>query len=66
MNCTLEELVIINAIVENPSITQKALAEKVNRTERTIKRRTVEMQRKGLIQRANGKRNGHWEILIDF
>lgn len=64
LKCTLEELAIIHAIAENPSITQKALAEKVNSTERTIKRRTVEMQDKGFIQRVNGKRNGHWEILI--
>jgi len=63
LNCTLEELAIINAIAENPSITQKALAEKVNSTERTIKRRTVEMQEKGLIQRVNGKRNGKWIVL---
>lgn len=66
LKCTLEELAIINAIAENPSITQKALAEKVNSTERTIKRRTVEMQEKSLIKRINGKRNGHWEILISF
>lgn len=64
LKCTLEELAIIHAIAENPSITQKALAEKVNSTERTIKRRTVEMQDKGFIQRVNGKRNGYWEILI--
>ena len=66
LKCTLEELAIIHAIAENPSITQKALAEKVNSTERTIKRRTVEMQGKGLIKRANGKRNGHWEILMSL
>lgn len=66
LKCTLEELAIINAIAENPSITQKALAEKVNSTERTIKRRTVEMQEKSLIKRINGKRNGYWEILISF
>ena len=66
LKCTLEELAIIHAIAENPSITQKALAEKVNSTERTIKRRTVEMQGKGFIQRVNGKRNGHWEILMSL
>lgn len=60
----MEELDILNAIAENPSIIQKALAEKIGKLERTIKTKTVEMQ-KGFIQRANGKRNGHWEI-IDF
>lgn len=65
-NCTLDELAILNAIAENPAITQKALAEKIGRSERTIKTKTVEMQEKGFIQRANGKRNGYWEILISF
>ncbi len=65
-NCTLDELAILNAIAENPAITQKALAEKIGKSERTVKTKTVEMQKKGFIQRANGKRNGHWEILIDF
>lgn len=63
-NCTLDELAILNAIAENPAMTQKALSEKIGKSERTIKTRTVKMQEKGLIQRANGKRNGHWEILI--
>lgn len=62
----MDELAILNAIAENPKIAQKALAEKISKSERTIKTKTVEMQRKGLIQRANGKRNGHWEILINF
>lgn len=65
-NCTLDELAILNAIAENPSITQKALAEKIGKSERTIKTKTVEMQDKGYIQRTNGKRNGYWEILISF
>ncbi len=65
-NCTLDELAILNAIAENPAITQKALAEKIGKSERTVKTKTVEMQKKGFIQRANGKRNGHWEILIDL
>ncbi len=65
-NCTLDELAILNAIAENPAITQKALAKKIGKSERTIKTKTVEMQKKGFIQRANGKRNGHWEILINL
>lgn len=65
-NCTLDELAVLNVIAENPKITQKELAEKIGKSERTIKTKTVEMQRKGLIQRANGKRNGHWEILISI
>lgn len=65
-NCTLEELSILNEIKKNPSITQKALAKITGRSERTIKTKTVEMQEKGFIQRANGRRNGYWKILVDI
>lgn len=57
---------MLKLIAQNSSITQKALAEKIRKSERTIKTKTVKMQRKGLIQRANGKRNGHWEILVNI
>ena len=32
----------------------------------TFKTRTVEKQEKGIIQRKKGKRNGEWEILIEY
>ena len=64
-NCTLEELAILREISNNPSITQKALAEAIGKSERTVKTRTVELQAKGLLHRKNGKRNGQWEVLID-
>lgn len=63
-NCTLDELAIINEIKKYPSITQKELAIRIGKSERTIKARTVEMQEKNLIRRENGKRNGKWEVLI--
>ena len=66
LNCTLEELAILQFIADNPGITQKALSEKIGKSERTIKSRTIELQEKGLLRRANGKRNGKWEILIDM
>lgn len=47
-------------LLKNPSITQKELAGIIDKSERTIKTRTVEMQEKGLICRENGKRNGRW------
>ena len=63
---TLDETAILNAIKINPKITQKELAEKIGKSDRTIKRYMVAMQEKGFIKRKNGKRNGEWEILIDF
>ena len=64
LDCTLEELAVIKAIKKNSSITQKELAVITGKSERTIKRITVVLQEKEYLQRANGKRNGHWEILV--
>lgn len=63
-NCTLEELAIIQELIKNPAITQKELAGKIGKSERTIKTRTVKMQEKGLICRENGRRNGKWKVLV--
>lgn len=65
-NCTLEELAILKEIMHEPTITQKALASSIGMSERTIKRKTVELQEKGFLRRKNGKRNGQWEILIEI
>ena len=65
-NCTLEELAVLRVIAANPTITQKALAAAIGKSERTIKTRTVALQEKGCLRRANGKRNGHWEVLVDL
>lgn len=64
LNCTLEELAVLQAIAENPRITQANLAALLHKSPRTIKTRTVSLQEKGYLRRANGKRNGHWEVLI--
>lgn len=61
-NCTFEEIAILNEIKNNPSITQKELALKIGKSERTIKTRTVELQQKGYLKRENGKRNGKWKV----
>ena len=59
-NGTLEEVAMLNAIKENPSATQKELAAAIGKSERTVKRLTVTMQEKGLIERTGGRRNGKW------
>ena len=64
-NCTLEELAILREILKNPTITQKELSEIIEKSERTIKARTVEMQKKGLIVRENGKQKGRWKVLVE-
>ena len=66
LDLSLEELAIINILKQEPSATQKRIAEMSGKSERTIKRRTVEMQEKGLIARENGKRNGKWKVLVEI
>lgn len=66
LNCTLEELAVLRIIANNSNITQKELANIVGKSERTIKTRTIALQEKGYIRRVNGKRNGHWEVLINL
>ena len=66
LTLSLEELAIINILKNNPAATQRQISEITGKSERTIKRRTVEMQKKGLIARENGKRNGTWWILIEI
>ena len=65
LKLSLEELAIINVLKNNPTATQKQIAEATGKSERTIKRRTVEMQEMGLISRENGKRNGKWIVQRD-
>lgn len=66
LNCTLEELALLQVIAENPFITQKEMAEAIGRSERTIKKHTVALQEKGYLRRTNGKRSGRWEVLEDL
>lgn len=66
LKLTLEELALLNILKNEPTATQKRLAELSGKSERTIKRRTVELQEKGYICRENGKRNGRWSILIEI
>ena len=65
LNCTLEEIAVLNFLREQPKATQKEIAAHIGKSERTIKTITVNLTEKGIIERKNGKRNGYWEIKID-
>ncbi len=62
-NCTLEEAALLRIVQKNPTATQKEIAVKIGKSERTVKTLTVNLQEKGILQRVNGKRNGSWKIL---
>lgn len=66
LGCTLEELAILQILKDDPSITQKALAAKLGKSERTIKNRIAALQEKNYIRRVNGKRYGRWEVSADI
>ena len=44
-------------------ITQAEIAEKINKSLRTVKTYMTEMQEKGLLERKNSKKNGEWLII---
>jgi len=64
LNCTLEELTILELVSKNPSAKQQELAEATGKSLSTIKRIMKSLQEKHYIRRANGKRYGKWEILV--
>ena len=66
LDCTLDEIVVLKLIAENPKITQNQIAEKINKSERTVKTITVSLEEKGFIAREGGKRFGYWKILKDI
>ena len=65
LNCTLEELAILNYLRENPYATQKELAEHIHRSERTVKSITVKLQKDDCLKRKNGRRDGFWVVKTD-
>ena len=62
LDCTLEEMAVLNFLREKPKATQKEIATHISKSERTVKTITVKLVEKGIIERKNGKRNGFWEI----
>lgn len=64
LKCTFEELALLNAIKQTPSITQQQLAEQLGKSPRTLKRMTVDLQSRGYLARKGGRKLGFWEVLI--
>ena len=62
-NCTLEEVAVIRIVQKDPFATQKDIASKIGKSERTVKTITIALQEKNILRRVNGKRNGYWEIV---
>ncbi|MDE5811257.1 MAG: winged helix-turn-helix transcriptional regulator, partial [Muribaculaceae bacterium] len=54
---------IYDAIISNPEITHKLLAELLHISESTAKRATRELKRLGYIMREGSDKSGLWKIL---
>lgn len=64
LNCTLEEVALLELIAKNPSAKQQEFADASGKSLRTIKRIMKSLQDKNYIRRESGKRYGKWEVLV--
>ena len=64
LDCTLEELAVLELVAKNPTIKQQELVEVTGKSIATIKRIMKSLQDKNYIRRESGKRYGKWEIMV--
>ena len=64
LDCSLEELVALELIAQNPTIKQQELVRATGKSIATVKRIITSLQDKNYIRRENGKRYGKWEVLV--
>ena len=64
LDCSLEEVEILELIAKNPNVKQQELVEATGKSLSTVKRIMKSLQDKNYIRRESGKRYGKWEVLI--
>ena len=64
LDCSLEDLAVLERIAQNPSIKQQELVSATGKSIATVKRIMKSLQDKNYIRRENGKRYGKWEVLV--
>lgn len=65
LECSLEELAVLELIAKNPMVKQQELAAATRKSLSTVKRIMRSLQEKSYIRRESGKRYGKWEVLVD-
>ncbi len=65
LDVTLDEMQVLNLLKKDGKLTQKKIGELIGKSDRTVKRITSSLEKKGLITRVNGKRFGYWAVNID-
>ena len=64
LDCSLEELAVLERIAQNPTIKQQELVSATGKSIATVKRIMKSLQDKNYIRRENGNRYGKWEVLV--
>ena len=64
LDCSLEELAVLERIAQNPTIKQQELVSATGKSIATVKRIMKSLQDKNYIRRENGKRYGKWEVRV--
>lgn len=64
LECTLDELAVLELIAKNPTVKQQELAQATGKSLSTVKRIMKSLQDKNYIRRESGKRYGKWEVLV--
>ena len=64
LNCSLEELAVLERVAQDPSIKQQELVSATGKSTATVKRIITSLQDKNYICRENGKRYGKQSILF--
>jgi ATP-dependent DNA helicase RecG len=57
------EKAVIKIIKQNPNITRKELAARLNLSEAGVRYNTDKPQTKGILRRVGGKKVGRWEVI---
>ena len=65
LDCSLEELAVLERIAQNPAIKQQELMSVTSKSIAAVKRIMKSLQDKNYIRRENGKRYGKQSILLD-
>ena len=65
LDCSLEELAVLERIAQNPAIKQQELMSVTSKSIAAVKRIMKSLQDKNYIRRENGKRYDKWEVLVD-
>lgn len=57
---------IINIVIENPTITQLDIAEKLKMSRQSVSINIRELKDKNILERVGSNKKGFWKILIDL